>query len=514
MSEARWLCIALLLAGCGGASDSPSAEAAANDTQERSVESAQAVRAPLAGESAICFYEHINYGGASFCAGTGSSNPWVGTIWNDRVSSVKIESGHEVELFLDIDYGGGGAVRLQADAPDLRTQKFNDLMSSFKVKAIAEPPATGSGGRAAAIPIGIENVNDSPMKAGDYRTMIRFVPRDTIDIDRLYFGFKVRGANCLDAGQYGYGRGNGGQIKGTLVQIDQGTGLPGAAIDSETVNGCTRFGQAKQEISGQTPVLVWLSLQSRLSAGVMYGLILENADPSPAANFFSVNMPLADAAASGPHGKNELNAGASGALLSLDPREHVAWSADAGRSWKYGIDNGQYRSFMRDRDRAHPAVRMPQYGFRLTSGGFVAGQPYYAYGTTCTACSVVYQKAIYAREFSELGGFTADNVGVGTLTIKNLDTGAEGSCAPAAGYGFRRCTLSRGVAVAAGESYSVTNTGSVEVMMMDYSQRTLFPAVGSTSATLRSFQSRPAAGTRPKDVPSLWAGPLSAFEKN
>jgi Peptidase inhibitor family I36 len=452
-----------------------------------------------------CFYEHENYKGASFC--TDEEQSWVGAAWNDRISSVKISSGLRVVMFEHSAFGGRSMV-IDGDTRSLAAGRFNDLASSFKMLAMS------LGGRAASIPVGIENVNDSPMKSEAYQTMIRFVPRVTNEVDRIYFGFKLRGANCLDAGKYGYGKGTGGTVKGTLVRIDATTGLPGEVIGSETVNGCARFEQAKQEISGQTPVLVWVNVASKLTAGTLYGLVLQNIDSAASANFFSVNLPLADLAASGPHARNELSGSASGALLSLDAREHVAWSADGGKRWKYGQDNRQYRSYMRDHDTAHPAVRMPQYGFRLAGGGFVAGQPYYAYGTTCSGCTVVYQKAIYAREFSELGGFTADNSGVGTLTIKNLDTGAEQSCAPAAGYGFGRCTLSSGVTVAAGESYSISTTGSVEVMEMDYSQRTLFPAVGSTAGTLRSIQRKPAPNTGEKDIPSLWAGPLSAFEAN
>ncbi|WP_420594111.1 AbfB domain-containing protein [Deinococcus sp.] len=376
-------------------------------------------------------------------------------------------------------------------------------------------PPSGNGGRAASIPIGIENVNDSPMKASGYRTMIRFVPRDNVSINRFYFGHKLKGASCEGPGTGGYGAGDGGTMKATLVQINAATGLPGAVIDTDTANGCARYNEAKAEVGGAIPVMVWMNISANLSGGQMYGLIIQNVSDSPASNYFSVNSPLADAAAAGPHARNELNANASGALLSLDPREHVAWSDNGGQSWKYGVDNGQYRSYMRDRDTAHPAIRMPQYGFKLSNGSFVAGQPYYAYSVTCNGCGVTFQNAIYTRTFTELGGFTAGNGGVGTLTIRNLQTGAQGSCTPSSGYGFRRCTLSGGVSVNAGQDYTVSTTGSVEVMQMDYSQRAQFPAVGSSNAgTLRTVQRNPAPGTRATDIPNLWAGPLSAYEKN
>src|SRR5262249_34077223 len=63
--------------------------------------------------------------------------------------------------------------------------------------------------RGDSIPIGIENVNDSPMKSASYRTLLRFVPDSTVTIDRFYFGFKLRGASCWDAGLAGYGSGDG-----------------------------------------------------------------------------------------------------------------------------------------------------------------------------------------------------------------------------------------------------------------------------------------------------------------
>lgn len=362
--------------------------------------------------------------------------------------------------------------------------------------------------RARAIPVGIENVNDSPLKAARTRTLLRFVPDETIAIDRIYFGFKLRGARCWDDGLAGYGRGDGGTLHASLVAID-GAGRPGAVIATETINACTRHDQAVAEL-GSAPVLAWTALAATLEAGRLYGLVIRNVHPDPAGNFFSFNMPLADTALAGPHARNELDGAASGALLSLDPREHVAWSADDGATWRYGSDNGQYRSYMNDRDLAHPATRMPQYGFRIAGGANRAGQPYYAYSTDCTGCTVAYANARHGRRFTELGGFLAADTGVGTLTITNTTTGARRSCTPPVGYGFRRCTLPSPIEVAVGESYTVAATGAVEIMKMDRVQRVLFPDVGTDDGDLRAYQPTPAPGTNARDVPSLWAGPLSA----
>lgn len=368
-----------------------------------------------------------------------------------------------------------------------------------------------TGGRAAALPIGIENVNDSPMKAAGYRALLRFVPASTISIDRFYFGFKLRGADCDDPAAAGYGDGDGGQLRASLVQINAATGLPGATIASETINACTRFNQAKSEVNGAKPVLVWVNTPATLQAGTMYGLIVSNAHASPATNFFSFNMPLADTSLAGPHARNELNANAPGALLSLDPREHVAWSTDNGNTWQYGSNNGQYRSYMNDHDQAHPATRMPQYGYRLSNGTRLAGQPYYAYSVDCVGCTATFANARYARTFTEVGGFTASGTNVGMLTLRNTSTGAQSSCITPPGYGFRKCTLGSPITVAAGQSYTVQSNGTVELMKLDYSQHLLFPTVGTDNGESRMYQAYPMPGTKVEDVPSLWAGPLSVY---
>ncbi|WP_431265858.1 carbohydrate-binding protein [Roseateles chitinivorans] len=366
----------------------------------------------------------------------------------------------------------------------------------------------GGPGRPGALTLGAENVNDSPLKASNYRQLLRFVPRADLQIDRVYFGFKLKGAKCWDTGD-GYGAGDGGTMLVRLVDIDAATGLPAGQIASETVNGCTRHNQAKAEVRNETPVLAWATLRASLKAGKMYGLVISNEHPDPARNFFSFNAPIGDATLAGPHGRNELNKDATDALLSLDPREHVAWSEDSGKTWRYGKANGQYASYMNDRDQAHPATRLPQYGFRLTSGINLPAQPYYAYTLDCANCTVAYGNLRVARSLTEAGGFTAGGAGIGTLTVKNLSTGQESSCTPYQGYGFNQCSLARAVPVQPGQVYSITATGSVELMKMDYSMRLLFPQVGHDSPDFPAYQPSPRAGTNREDVPSLWAGPLS-----
>lgn len=79
----------------------------------------------------ICFFEHHNYEGQSFCASESSN--WVGGAWNDRISSVRVPSGYSVTLFADINYAGR-SVQLASDSASLPNLNFNDIASSFRVK--------------------------------------------------------------------------------------------------------------------------------------------------------------------------------------------------------------------------------------------------------------------------------------------------------------------------------------------------------------------------------------------
>lgn len=368
--------------------------------------------------------------------------------------------------------------------------------------------AESSSQRSAAIPVGIENVNDSPLSSATSRALLRFVPRATVAIDRIYFGFKLQGAECWDPAPNGNGAGDGGLLHGSLVEIDAETGLPAQVIAEETVDACVRHGEAEAEAEA-TPVLAWITAQATLIGGRMYGLVISNGHADPENNFFSFQMPIADAALAGPQARNELRADAGGSIMALDPREHVAWSTDSGATYLYGADNGAYASYVND-DPAHPATRIPQYGFRLADGTTVGAQPYYAYKTDCQDCTVLYSDAPDAQSLGELGGFTASGDNVGTLTLTNTTSGATAACTPEPGYGFRTCALDEPVLVLVGESYSIQSTGSVELLRLDQAQRVVFPTVGTAESDHRASQPAPAPGTHAKDVPSLWASPVFA----
>jgi Beta-1,3-glucanase/Peptidase inhibitor family I36 len=91
---------------------------------------------------AVCFFEHVNYGGASTCAD--ATTGWIGAVWNDRASSVKVKPGYEVDLYQDINFTGR-VLTLGADAADLVALGFNDLTSSFRLRTKNVDPGSWNG---------------------------------------------------------------------------------------------------------------------------------------------------------------------------------------------------------------------------------------------------------------------------------------------------------------------------------------------------------------------------------
>jgi len=87
----------------------------------------------------VCFYEHINYGGASLCVSASQANA-MPAGWNDRVSSVKLASGFKLELY-EHNNKRGRMLALEGNNPNLVALGFNDLTSSYVAsKVLGTPP--------------------------------------------------------------------------------------------------------------------------------------------------------------------------------------------------------------------------------------------------------------------------------------------------------------------------------------------------------------------------------------
>ncbi|WP_179957574.1 basic secretory protein-like protein [Exilibacterium tricleocarpae] len=86
-------------------------------------------------DGVVCFYQHSQYRGASFCRGAGDYTS-MPSGWNDVVSSVRVQSGYRVELFRHINFGGT-VHGLNRDITNLTTLGFNDTLSSFRISTAA-----------------------------------------------------------------------------------------------------------------------------------------------------------------------------------------------------------------------------------------------------------------------------------------------------------------------------------------------------------------------------------------
>lgn len=54
----------------------------------------------------VCFYEHINYGGDTFCMRRGQRTAELDRRWNDRISSIRVPRGMRVRVCQHKDFGG------------------------------------------------------------------------------------------------------------------------------------------------------------------------------------------------------------------------------------------------------------------------------------------------------------------------------------------------------------------------------------------------------------------------
>lgn len=131
----------------------------------------------------VCFFEHVNYRGASFCAEADSA--WVGLPWNDRISSVRVPGGQQVALFVDVN-SGGRTLSLAGDAPDLVRLGFNDLASSFRVQSVGggDDPIRSDLAQPALKDIAMQLVSSAENSSLDWRAQFGYI--EDIDDGRGY----------------------------------------------------------------------------------------------------------------------------------------------------------------------------------------------------------------------------------------------------------------------------------------------------------------------------------------
>lgn len=301
------------------------------------------------------------------------------------------------------------------------------------------------------------------LSSAGYRIAFRFVLPATATIDRWYFIVNGEGATCI-GGRSGYGHGSGGIWRGRIVPVDAATGLPqSSVIAEETVGACQAYARSKSEfgLSAYHQVHYVQFAPTTLEGGRLYAFVLSNVDANPGSggggstgNHMSPNLNFANLTHMGPHGKNTLSATAPNAMYGLDPRETTLWSADNGNTWRFGDQVGWY-------ENGNGVGRMwPNPGYRIAGGpNVVHGWPYANWPSEGPA-AVTFRNVPAAITLT-IAGASSSGGNVGAISVKNLSTGQVATTG-ALGTGVVRGALSSPVAVAVGQSYTVSTSGTVD----------------------------------------------------
>jgi hypothetical protein len=318
------------------------------------------------------------------------------------------------------------------------------------------------------VPVGLANVNDQNLRDSRWLYAIRFVVDRDTTMYRFLSQMKAKGATwdehtgtkCTTYGAGCYGAGDGGLIEARLVSIKaDGTPDLSNVLARETVDPAKRYFETKAAYGISTISLFWYFNMGgvAIEGGRPYAMVYRNVHTDPAHNFSSANSPTVKESEAGPNGRNNLDPNARGAIAGLDPREAVAWSTDGGGSWSWGRQVGPYYGSTTSDD----GVRLPHYAWQASpTTRPQSNQPYSAYWSTCTPCTLTARSVPRATTLTVAGGYAPVGKSVGVVTVKNLRTGATGRTT-ALGSGIARGPLDKPVALEVGDSYEITHTGTV-----------------------------------------------------
>jgi Spherulation-specific family 4/Peptidase inhibitor family I36 len=240
-SLAGLVLLGALLSGCNSASPQPGATIEAQ---------------ALPAGTLACFYENVNYGGASFCVAGDATGPvlntsWIGAPWNDRISSVRLQSGVSLDLYSDINFGGR-TLKVSADSPSL-PGTLDNLTSSYRVNR----PASVSTGMPATGVI-------SYWQPGAYATL----PANSVALINPANGIVGASPATIDSYRQIVTSAKSRGVK-LLVYVPAGYGLR----DPNATNGAGSKGQSLAGIKAQISAYV-----SAFGAANLYGVFFDEAD--------------------------------------------------------------------------------------------------------------------------------------------------------------------------------------------------------------------------------------------
>jgi len=91
------------------------------------------VESYIPAEGKVCFFEHANYQGRSFCVRRGAQqSSLVYDGWNDIISSIQVGPGASVDVCEHV--GFGGRCRSFHSSRPFVGDRWNDIISSFAVR--------------------------------------------------------------------------------------------------------------------------------------------------------------------------------------------------------------------------------------------------------------------------------------------------------------------------------------------------------------------------------------------
>lgn len=304
--------------------------------------------------------------------------------------------------------------------------------------------ATATAGAASAVTTphaGGDSAANISMNSAAKRQAIRWVAHRTGTLQSLYVRVKVEGStNCPLGGRSGYAAGNTGVLEATTYRT-LASGLPdtSAVLARDSFNPCTRQ-------SGESAAI---TMNLAVTKGQEFATVIRNADAAPATNWFSLNYLYRGDygfGISGANGRNERDPLAADAHYGLDPREVVAFSTDAGATWKtpggpYGANNG--------------AAFLPTY-IQSYADGAKAGQPYYWAAAASGTVTMVYPNVPVTWTISQLGAYTSTSSG-GSSVVRLLVDGVQRASATLSGAGMLRAPIPA-VTVNPGQTVKVQTT--------------------------------------------------------
>ena len=274
------------------------------------------------------------------------------------------------------------------------------------------------------------------------------------------------GVTCTQGGPGCYAAGDGGIINVRLVSINaDGTPNLSNVLAQETVDPRTRYFATKSAYGVSGITLFWYFNMGGVSlkANTPYVMVYRNLHGDPAHNFVSNNSIQVRDSDAGPNGRNNLDPNAPGAIAGLDPREATTWSSNGGSSWTWGRQVGHYFGSA----TGDEGTRLPHYAWQSSpTAKPESNQPYTAYMTSCTPCTLNNAAVPRRTTLTEAGGYAPVGKSVGVVTVRNMRTGQTGKTA-SLGEGIRKGSLSTPVTVEVGDSYQITHTGTVFKMEAD-----------------------------------------------